>query len=84
MTHLDDFFNRLPQRHTEAGVSERSWWVDRKTIEERNFDLKAVNPNRKADQDTRTPAELLDLIDSKGKEFAEAVAKLRILLRSGL
>jgi type I restriction enzyme M protein len=80
LTHLDDFFERLPQRHTEAGIGPRSWWVDRKTIEEKNYDLKAVNPNRKADQDTRTPAELLDLIEEKGKVVADAVAKLRRLL----
>ena len=82
LTHLDDFFDRLPQRLTDAGVSPRSWWVDRKTIEEKNYDLKAVNPHRKADQDTRTPAELLDLIEEKGKVVADAVAKLRELLET--
>ncbi|MCZ7645978.1 MAG: N-6 DNA methylase [Planctomycetota bacterium] len=46
-------------------------------IENAVYDLKAVNPNRKAVVDTRTPAELLDLIDSKGKEVAAAVAVLR-------
>jgi len=39
--------------------------------------LKAVNPNRKGDEDTRTPEELLDLIEAKGREVAEAVAALR-------
>jgi hypothetical protein len=24
LTHMDDFFQRLPQRHTDAGTSERS------------------------------------------------------------
>jgi hypothetical protein len=41
--------------------------------------LKAVNPNRKVDVDRRTPIELLDLIDAKGREVAEAVALLRSL-----
>ena len=39
--------------------------------------LKAVNPNVRRDQDTRTPEELLDLIEAKGRKVAEAVAVLR-------
>jgi type I restriction enzyme M protein len=41
------------------------------------YDLKAVNPNAKNEQDTRTPEELLDLIEAKGKEVAEALKTLR-------
>lgn len=37
------------------------------TIEDAVYDLKAVNPNKKADVDARTPGQLLDLIESKGK-----------------
>jgi type I restriction enzyme M protein len=46
-------------------------------IEARNYDLKAVNPNAKHEEDTRTPEELLDLIEAKGQEVAEALAALR-------
>ena len=46
-------------------------------IENAVYDLKAVNPNRKANVDTRTPGELLDLIESKGREIGEALAVLR-------
>lgn len=42
-------------------------------------DLKAVNPNKQADDDTRTPAELLDIIEQKGREVVEAVAALRAM-----
>ncbi len=41
------------------------------------YDLKAVNPNKKPVVDTRTPEELLDLIEAKGREIAEALAVLR-------
>jgi len=41
------------------------------------YDLKAVNPNAVAEEDTRTPEELLDLIEAKGREIDEAVASLR-------
>ncbi|MBN9120844.1 MAG: N-6 DNA methylase [Planctomycetes bacterium] len=46
-------------------------------IEAAVYDMKAVNPNRKAKEDRRTPGELLDLIEQKGREIAEALAALR-------
>jgi type I restriction enzyme M protein len=48
-------------------------------IENAVYDLKAVNPNRKAEVDTRTPGELLDLIETKGREVAEAIDALRAM-----
>jgi type I restriction enzyme M protein len=57
--------------------SERSWTVTREEIEAEGYDLKAINPNAKADVDTSTPAEILDIIESKGREVAEALAALR-------
>ena len=70
---FEDFFRLLPTR----GDSERSWTVSRQEIEEKNYDLKAVNPNAKSQEDTRTPEELLDLIETKGKEVTEALSALR-------
>jgi type I restriction enzyme M protein len=49
------------------------------SIENAVYDLKAVNPHRKAEVDTRTPSELLDLIEAKGAEIAEALGVLRKL-----
>ena len=48
-----------------------------KEIEDAVYDLKAVNPNKKPKVDTRTPEELLDIIEAKGKEIDEALAVLR-------
>ena len=70
---FDEFFKLLPTR----ADSERSWTVPRKDIEEKNYDLKAVNPNAKIEEDTRTPEELLDIIEQKGKEVMEALVMLR-------
>jgi type I restriction enzyme M protein len=70
---FDEFFKLLPTR----GDSERSWTVTRTQIEAKNYDLKAVNPNRKSTEDTRTPNELLAVIEAKGKEVSEALAALR-------
>jgi type I restriction enzyme M protein len=70
-----DFFTLLPSR----GDSDRSWTISRAEIEMKNYDLKAVNPTAKAEQDTRTPAELIAIIEEKGREVAEALERLRKL-----
>lgn len=71
--HFEEFLRLLPER----AASERSWTVTRERIETSNYDLKAVNPNARHEEDTRTVAELLDLIEERGREVAEAVAALR-------
>ncbi len=48
-------------------------------IESAVYDLKAVNPHRKAEVDRRTPIELLDVIEAKGAEVVQALAELRRL-----
>ncbi len=48
-----------------------------KEIEDAVYDLKAVNPNKKPNVDTRTPEELMDIIEAKGREVAVALATLR-------
>ena len=77
LTHFDEFIKLMPTR----AESEHSWTVPRKDIEANNYDLKAVNPNRKDETDTRTPLELLDIIEAKGKEVSAALAELRILTK---
>jgi type I restriction enzyme M protein len=46
-------------------------------IENAVYDLKAVNPNARNEEDARTPEELLDLIEAKGREITDALAVLR-------
>lgn len=75
LSHFEDFFARLPGRQD----SERSWTVERPALEQKGYDLKAVNPNAKVEADTRTPEEILDLIEVKQKEIAEAIARLRAI-----
>lgn len=75
MERFDDFFNLLPSR----AESERSWTVTRPQMEAKNYDLKAVNPNAKNEEDTRTPEEILDVIEAKQKEIGEVIAKLRAI-----
>jgi type I restriction enzyme M protein len=71
-SHFDEFFSLLQSR----GESENSWTVTRAEIEAKNYDLKAVNPSRKEEVDTRTPEELLDIIEQKGSEIQQALTML--------
>ncbi len=73
---FSEFFTLLPTR----GDGDHSWTVSREEIERRGYDLKAVNPNAKSTEDTRTPEELLDVIEAKGREVSEAIAELRRML----
>ena len=75
LSHFDEFFRLLPGRED----SENSWIATREEIEAKKYDLKAVNPNRVEEVDTRTPDELLDIIEVKGKEIQAALATLRRL-----
>ena len=73
LEHFKEFFELLPTR----ADSENSWTVKREVFEENNYDLKAMNPNRQAVVDTRTPEELLDIIEAKGEEIRGLLAELR-------
>jgi type I restriction enzyme M protein len=73
LARLEEFFRLLPQR----ADGERSWTVSLAEVEGRGYDLKAVNPHAKGKEDKRTPEELLDLIEAKGREVSEALAVLR-------
>ena len=73
LAQFDHFFQLLPTR----ADSPKSWTVTLQKIKANNYDLKAVNPNRVEDTDTRTPTELLDLIEQKTKTIQTTLAKLR-------
>jgi type I restriction enzyme M protein len=75
LADFKEFFELLPERKD----SERSWTVTREQINAKNYDLKAVNPNAKSEEDARTPEQLLDFIEEKGREIAAALTELRRL-----
>jgi len=80
LDHFEEFFRVLPDRADR----EQSWTLTRKQIEERNYDLKAVNPHAVVERDKRTPEELLDEIEMKGQEVEKALRDLRGLLNKPL
>lgn len=49
------------------------------SIEDAAFDLKAVNPNTKSTEDTRSSAELIELIENKGREVLDLLTQLKAL-----
>ncbi len=73
LANFEEFFKLLPKRED----SDHSWTVTREEIDKKNYDIKAVNPNAKTEEDTRTPEELLDLIEEKGRDVSEALSSLR-------
>jgi type I restriction enzyme M protein len=73
MEHFEEFFKLLPERVP----SERSWSVPVEELKTKNYDLKAINPNRKQEEDTRTPAELLSIIEAQGIEISNSLSALR-------
>ncbi len=76
LDRFDEFFELLPAR----ADGQRSWMVPRGEIEARAYDLKAVNPNRVVEVDTRTPRELIASIEAKNREIDAALANLKQLL----
>lgn len=46
-------------------------------VEDAAFDLKAVNPNAKSNEDMRSSVEILGAVESKGREVQEALRRLR-------
>ena len=70
ISEAEDELRKLQKLYRDAAAKAQE-------IEDAAFDLKAVNPNKKVVIDTRTPDELLDLIEQKGKEIEESLRGLR-------
>ncbi|MEM3473713.1 MAG: N-6 DNA methylase [Nitrososphaeria archaeon] len=77
MEHFEEFFKLLPTREE----SERSWKVSIEEIIQKNYDLKAVNPNKKNHADNRSPEELISLIEEQNKILLEAIEQIKGILK---
>ena len=75
--HDDQALEEAEARSRELTRESRNLAAKAKEIEDAVYDLKAVNPNKKPNVDTRTLEELMDIIEAKGKEVAAALAALR-------
>ena len=70
----------LVARSGEAKWAARDASAKAQAIEDAIYDLKAVNPKEPNQGDVRTPLELLDAIEAKGREVDEALNRLRELM----
>ena len=77
VAHFEEFFELLDPSNLKLSESERSWRVPIEEIQAKNYDLKAVNPNKQAQEDTRTPQELISIIEAQALEIAEALKSLK-------
>ena len=77
--------DRVPQADAllatsvEAERAARDASAKAQGIEDAIYDLKAVNPKERKQGDVRTPIQLLEAIEAKGREVDEALARLREL-----
>ena len=75
--HFSDFLYRLRlAEDNPEKSSERSWYVTRKEIEDKEYDLKAVNNNAPDFSDKRTPKELYQIIAESQKEIEKGLSEL--------
>jgi type I restriction enzyme M protein len=72
-----DQIDALTNQHKTLSKEALELRAKAKTIEDAVYDLKAVNPNAQVEEDARTPAELIRIIEEKGGEVAEALALLK-------
>lgn len=73
----DHAIEEAEARFKELTRESRELAAKAKEIEDAVYDLKAVNPHRKDVEDTRTPEQLMEIIEAKGREISAALAALR-------
>lgn len=77
LEQFEEFFKLLNPSTLKLSESERSWRVPIEEIQAKNYDIKAINPNRKSEGDNRTPEELLAIIESQAEEIKTVLTALK-------
>ncbi len=77
MTKRTDDYKALESQEGELRRNARELINRAQAIDNAVYDLKAVNPNSIVEEDTRPPEDLLNIIEQKGREVAEALSALR-------
>ena len=73
---FDDFLKRLSSDKEKDKISDNSWFIDIETIKNKNYDLKAVNPNIKEKIIPR-PEELIKIIEESQVKINESLKRLK-------
>lgn len=69
----------LNQEIAQIDRAAREAAAKAQAIEDAIYDIKAVNPNARVETDTRSSAELIQLIEAKGAEVLAALARLKAI-----
>ena len=77
MTKGTDDYKVLEMQEGELRRDARELINRAQAIDDAVYDLKAVNPNSIIEEDTRTPEDLINIIEQKGREVTEALSALR-------
>ncbi len=73
---FEDFFTRLSSDKEKDKISDKSWFIDMDTIKNKNYDIKAVNPNIK-EKVIPKPEELIMIIEESQKKINESLKRLK-------
>ena len=77
MTKGTDDYKALEMQEGTLRRDARELRNRAQAIDDAVYDLKAVNPNSIIEEDSRTPEDLLNIIEQKGREVTEALSTLR-------
>ena len=73
---FEDFFTRLSSDKEKDKISDKSWFIGMDTIKNKNYDIKAVNPNIK-EKVIPKPEELIMIIEESQKKINESLKRLK-------
>jgi len=73
----DAELQKIDEQISELAKAAREATNRASAIQDAVYDLKAVNPNAASDQDLRTPAELIEIIEREGELIRAALEGLR-------
>lgn len=73
---FEDFFKRLSSDKEKDKISDKSWFVDIGTIKNKNYDIKAVNPNIK-EKVIPKPEELIKIIEESQIKINKSLKRLK-------
>lgn len=73
---FNDFFTKLSSDKENDKISDNSWFINIDTIKNKNYDIKAVNPNIK-EKVIPKPEELIKIIEEAQTKINEGLIRLK-------
>jgi type I restriction enzyme M protein len=73
---LKDFMERV----SDFSESNNSWCLSRELIESQNYNLSAKNPNKKTNNDERSPESIIEVIEELDFDMAASISVIKEML----